>query len=135
LATQLSAHWSGYTIQVGQERVGMSGGSGIDIAAVYQLLSQVARTVRDHTSILNDHTRVLNDHTHQLAELKRDVGGLTRDVNNLTRDVKDLTYGQTTLRQTLTEYHSSVIGHGILISHLEDRVRRIEHHLNLPPAA
>jgi len=105
----------------------MSGGNGVDIAAVYQLLSQVARTVSDHTSILNDHTRVLNDHTHQLAELKRDVGGLTRDV-------KDLAYGQTTLRQPLTEYHS-VIGHGILISHLEDRVRRIEHHLNLPPAA
>jgi len=113
----------------------MSGGNGVDIAAVYQLLSQVARTVSDHTSILNDHTRVLNDHTHQLAELKCDVGGLTREVNSLTRDVKDLAHGQTTLRQTLTEYHSSVIGHGILISHLEDRVRRIEHHLNLPPAA
>jgi ABC-type transporter Mla subunit MlaD len=112
----------------------MSGGNGVDIAAVYQLLSQVARTVSDHTSILNDqtrvlndHTRVLDDHTQQLAELKRDVGGLTGDV-------KDLAYGQSTLRQTVTEYHSSVIGHGILISHLEDRVRRIEHHLNLPPA-
>jgi hypothetical protein len=118
---QLSAHWSGYTIPNNQQRVGTSGGNGIDIAAAYQLLSEVARTVTDHT--------------HQLAELKRDVGGLTRDVNSLARDVKDLTYGQTTLRQTLTEYHSSVIGHGIPISHLEDRVRRIECHLNLPPAA
>jgi hypothetical protein len=52
-----------------------------------------------------------------------------------TRQLADLTHGQTTLRQTLTEYHSSVIGHGILFSQLEDRVRRIEHHLNLPPAA
>jgi predicted proteasome-type protease len=118
---QLSAHWSGYTLPDNQVRVGMSGGNGVDIAAVYQLLSQVARTVSDHTS-------TLNDHTHQLAELQRDVGGLTREV-------KDLAYGQTTLRQPLTEYHSSVIGHGILISHLEDRVRPIEHHLNLPPAA
>ena len=31
-----------------------------------------------------------------------------------------------------TQYHSSVIGHGILISDPEDRVRRIENHLNLP---
>jgi len=92
----------------------MSGGNGVDIAAVYQLLTQVARTV-------NDHTRRLDD--------------LTRDVKDLTRGVNELHDGQTTLRQTLTEYHSSVIGHGILFSQLEDRVRRIEHHLNLPPAA
>jgi hypothetical protein len=49
--------------------------------------------------------------------------------------VNDLHDGQATLRQTFTEYHSSVIGHGILISQLEDRVRRIEQHLTLSPAA
>jgi hypothetical protein len=92
----------------------MSGGNGVDIAAVYQLLSQVAQTVLGHSRQLDD---------------------LTRDVHDLKRDVKVLGDGQATLRQTLTEYHSSVIGHGILISQLEDRVRRIEHHLNLPPAA
>jgi hypothetical protein len=83
----------------------MSGGNGIDIAAVYQLLSQVARTVNDYT---------------------RDLSNLTQDVKDLTRGVNGLHDGQATLRQTLTEYHSSVIGHGILISQLEDRVRRIE---------
>ena len=83
----------------------MSGGNDIDIAAVYQLLSQVARTVNDYT---------------------RDLSNLTQDVKDLTRGVNDLHDGQATLRQTLTEYHSSVIGHGILISQLEDRVRRIE---------
>jgi hypothetical protein len=92
----------------------MSGGNGVDIAAVYQLLSQVARTVTDHSRQLSD---------------------LTRDVKDLTRGVNELHDGQATLRQTLTEYHSSVIGHGILIGQLEDRVRRIEQHLNLPPAA
>ncbi len=60
----------------------MSGGNGIDIAAVYQLLTQVARTV--------------NDHTRQLADL-------TRDVKDLTRGVNDLHDGQAKLRQTLTE--------------------------------
>lgn len=92
----------------------MSGGNGIDIAAVYQLLTHVAQTV-------DQHTRVLNDHTRQLADL--------------TCGMNDLAHGQASMRQSLTEYHASVIGHGILISQLEDRVRRIEQHLNLPPAA
>jgi hypothetical protein len=37
------------------------------------------------------------------------------------------------LRRQMFEYHSSVIGHGMLISELEARVRRMEKHLDLPP--
>ena len=37
------------------------------------------------------------------------------------------------LRRQVFEYHSSVIGHGMLISELEARVRRVEKHLDLPP--
>jgi len=37
------------------------------------------------------------------------------------------------LRRAVVEYHSVVIGHGVLISELEARVRRVEQHLNLPP--
>jgi len=37
------------------------------------------------------------------------------------------------LRRAVVEYHSTVIGHGALISDLEARVRRVERHLNLPP--
>jgi hypothetical protein len=36
------------------------------------------------------------------------------------------------LRRSVIEYHTSVIGHGVLISELEARVRRVEQHLNLP---
>ena len=36
------------------------------------------------------------------------------------------------LRRAVMEYHSSVIGHGILISELDTRMRRVEQHLNLP---
>ena len=38
------------------------------------------------------------------------------------------------LRRAVVEYHSVVIGHGVLISELEARVRRVEQHLGLPPA-
>jgi hypothetical protein len=37
------------------------------------------------------------------------------------------------LRRQVFEYHSSVIGHGMLISELEARVRWMEKHLDLPP--
>jgi hypothetical protein len=37
------------------------------------------------------------------------------------------------LRRALMEYHSTVIGHGILISELDTRMRRVEQHLELPP--
>ena len=37
------------------------------------------------------------------------------------------------LRRAVVDYHSSVIGHGMLISDLDARLRRVEQHLNLPP--
>lgn len=39
------------------------------------------------------------------------------------------------LRQAVTAYHATVPGHGILIPGLDARVRRLEQHLDLPPAA
>jgi len=38
------------------------------------------------------------------------------------------------LREAVTNYHATVLGRGILISELDERVRRIERHLNLEPA-
>jgi hypothetical protein len=51
----------------------------------------------------------------------------------LTR--KELSEQIVGLRRAVREYHSSAVGHGILISELEERVRRVEQHLNLPPLA
>jgi hypothetical protein len=36
------------------------------------------------------------------------------------------------LRRAVIEYHSAVMGHGILISELEARMRRVGRRLNLP---
>lgn len=81
----------------------------VDIAAVFQLLGSVAADVRE----MREELRGKADKS-AIAEVKHDV---------------------VSLRQTLTEYHASVLGHGVMISDLEDRVRRIERHLNLPPHA
>ena len=38
------------------------------------------------------------------------------------------------LRQAVVEYHAAVVGHGVLIGELDERVRRVERHLELPTA-
>jgi hypothetical protein len=127
----------------------MSSGNGIDIAAVYQLLTEVAQIVAGHdrkpdgiVDRLGGHDRkfddqdrklneiivVVNEHTHKLDELAAVVNRHDRKLDDLTTDIMGL-------RETVTHYHSTVLGHGILYSELEERVRRIERHLKLEPAA
>jgi hypothetical protein len=68
-----------------------------------------------------------------IAELRSEIGSLradvAADVATIRKEVGEQVAG---LRRAVVEYHSSVIGHGILISELEGRVRRVEQHLNLP---
>jgi hypothetical protein len=90
-------------------------GNGVDIAAVYQLLREVANTVVSHDE--------------RFKELRAEMATLRGDVDGLRKEVRS---DIASLRQTVTEYHASVLGHGILISELERRVLRIEDHLNLP---
>ena len=62
------------------------------------------------------------------------VAGLSEIVAGHDRKLDDLAAGLASLRDALTHYHSTVLGHGILISELDERVRRIERHLRLEPA-
>jgi ABC-type transporter Mla subunit MlaD len=98
----------------------MSGPNGPDIAAVYQLLTQVARTVAGHD-------RKLDDLSAEFVAVREVVAAHDRKLD-------DLAAGLASLRDAVTHYHSSVLGHGLLISELDERVRRIERHLNLNPA-
>ena len=91
----------------------MSGAIGPDIAAVYQLLTQVAR---------------------QLDDRSTEVAGLREVVAAHDRKLDDLAAGLAPLRDAVTHYLSSVLGHGLLISKLDERVRRIERHLRIEPA-
>ena len=119
----------------------MSSGNGVDIAAVYQLLTEVAQTVAGHDSKLDAQDRkldaqdrklneiivVVNEHTHKLDELASVVDRHDRKLDDLTTDIIGL-------RETLTHYHATVLGHGILYSELDERVRRLERHLKLESA-
>ena len=68
-----------------------------------------------------------------LASLRADVAA---DLHSMQADLlttrKELGEQIVGLRRAVMEYHTSVIGHGVLISELEARVRRVEQHLNLP---
>ena len=68
------------------------------------------------------------------ADLKADLNSLRADVAsdllNMQKETREQIVG---VRRALIEYHSSVVGHGMLISEPQDRVRRLEQHLNLPP--
>ena len=67
------------------------------------------------------------------SELKSDMRSLRADVaSDLLTTRKELGEQIVGLRRAVIEYHTSVIGRGVLVSELEARVRRVEQHLNLP---
>ncbi len=75
-----------------------------------------------------------------IADLRSEMGSLRADVASdfieVRREIvgirKELGEQVVGLRRAVIEYHTSVIGHGILISELEARLRRVEQHLDLP---
>ena len=99
----------------------MQSRNGIDIGAVYQLLTEVAQTVRGHSERFDQIDARLDGHDRRFAAIDRKLGEVTADIVGL--------------REAVTNYHATVLGHGMLISELDEPVRRIERHLKLDPAA
>lgn len=70
------------------------------------------------------------------SEMKSGFTAVAADLLTLDAKVdktrKELSEQIVGLRRAVVEYHSAVIGHGVIISELEARVRRIEQNLGLP---
>ncbi len=67
------------------------------------------------------------------SELRAEINSLRADVAaDLLSNRKELSEQIVGLRRAVVEYHTSVIGDGVLISELEARVRRVEQHLDPP---
>ena len=81
-----------------------------------------------------------------LAEVKKDLSGvkgglddLRSDLNSLRADVasdmilmeKRLSERISHVNSAVIQYHSSTVGHGVLIGELDERLRRVEQHLKL----
>jgi hypothetical protein len=100
------------------------------------LILQFLREMRADIARIDGNMATKDD----VAAVRSDFGELKADFNSLRADVasdvltlrKDLGDRIVGLRRAVVEYHTSVIGHGVLISELEARLRRVEQHLNLP---
>jgi hypothetical protein len=99
-------------------------GNGIDLGAVYALLTEMSARMDTMSARLDSHDRkldqlldIVNNHTRTLADHTRRFDDVDATVANLRSDVR--------------LYHDAVIGQGVQYGELEDRVRRVERHLKL----
>jgi uncharacterized coiled-coil DUF342 family protein len=85
----------------------------------------------------------LREEIHDIrSDLKSDMAELRSEVKSLRADVasdfisleKRMNDQFVTLRRSVMEYHSTAVGHGILYSELDERVRRIEQRLDMEPS-
>lgn len=97
----------------------------VDIGGVFQLLGSMAGDLR----------QIKEQHGAKLETLSNAVSELKQDMVVVKHDIGDLKHGLASLNQTVTEYHAAVLGHGVSITDLDERLRRVEQHLGLPPVA
>ncbi|MBV1703393.1 MAG: hypothetical protein KGI57_06950 [Hyphomicrobiales bacterium] len=62
-------------------------------------------------------------------EMKSGFAAVAADIATLEKQTGEKIVG---LPRAVIEYRSAVLGHGILISEFEARLRRLEQHVNLP---
>ena len=92
------------------------------------LVLVLLREMRSEITEIRDNMATKTD----VADLRSEIGSLRADVaSDLIVLEKRLGDRIATLNRAVIEYHSSAVGHGVLYSEIEDRVRRIEKHLNL----
>ena len=99
---------------------------------ILELLRQMRAELGDVRSDISD---VRSDISQVRADMatQSDLRTLRADVAaDLLTTRKELGEQIVGLRRAVIDYHTSVIGHGVIISELEARVRRVEQHLNLP---
>ena len=69
-----------------------------------------------------------------IADVRSEVKSLRADVaSDLMAMEKRLSDRITHLNRAVMQYHASAVGHGMLISEVEERLQRVEQHLKLPP--
>ncbi|MBX3574485.1 MAG: hypothetical protein KF694_19195 [Mesorhizobium sp.] len=103
---------------------------------ILQMLRQMRAEIGDMRTDVTDMRSVMTTKD----DLKKELAGVRSDMHSLRADVasdllvmrKETSDQIAGLRRAVVEYHTSVIGHGILISELEARMRRVEQHLDLP---
>ena len=104
------------------------------------LVLKLLREMRSEMATTKDIVAVKSDIVSLKSELKNDLADVRSDVKSLRADVasdlitleKRLGDRIAHLNRAVMEYHSSTIGHGVLYSEIDERLRRVEEHLKLP---
>lgn len=84
--------------------------------------------MRAEMATKNDLAEIAFESRSLRADVASDLMSLDAKVDATRKDLSEQIVG---LRRAVIEYHTSAIGHGVLISELEARLRRVEQHLNL----
>ena len=87
--------------------------------------------IRSEMATKSDVADLRSEMTSLRADVAADMIDMRREIVGVRKDLSEQIVG---LRRAVVEYHTSVIGHGIIISDLEARLRRVEQHLNLSGA-
>lgn len=78
---------------------------------------------------------VVNGMEQLRAEMRAEFRDVRAEIRDVRAEIRDVRAEVASLSQAVTQYHAAVTDHGMLITELDTRVRRIEQHLDLPPAA
>jgi uncharacterized membrane-anchored protein len=93
---------------------------------VLVLLREIRSEIADSRSVMATKDDVVEVRS-EVKSLRADVAA---DLMTLEKRLSDrIAY----LNRAVMEYHSSAVGHGMLISEFEERLLRVEQHLKLPP--
>ncbi len=96
------------------------------------LVLQLLRNIREDISGLDKKIdgqgdALRGEFRSELHSLRADVAS---DIMTMEKRLNDQFVG---LRRAVMEYHSSAVGHGLLLSEFEERLRRVEQHLEIVP--
>lgn len=105
------------------------------------LVLQLLREMRGEISDVRQNMATKTDLASVKSELKNDIADVRSEVRSLRADVasdlisleKRLSDRIGHLNRSAIEYRSSAVVHGLQLTEFEERLRRVEQHLNLPP--
>ena len=104
----------------------MRSGNGIDLAAIYQLLTEVAEKVASHDRRFELIDRRFEQIDRRFEQIDRRFDQVAEVLDEHSRKIDDVAAGLHEVRLAMYQYHSAVVTHGLDISELNDRVGRLE---------
>jgi hypothetical protein len=94
------------------------------------LVLKLLREMRGDMTAMRSEMATKSDIADVHSEVKSMGGNVASDLMTME---KRLSERINHLNRAVMEYHSSTIGHGVLITEFEERLQRVEQHLKLPP--